>query len=185
MRDTVGVVAAWLGHDPEKASLDQFMEAIDKIQEAVESGQIRTFTGNEYIKDLPKGDSEVILGWSGDAVSLTVDNPNIEFLRPETGWHLWTDNMQVPVGAPHAFTAQKFMDFVYRPEVQADIAAYIQYITPVKGVQEIFREREPELAENQFIFPDEETLSNAFVFRQLDPEEERELDDAFQRVIGA
>jgi spermidine/putrescine transport system substrate-binding protein len=185
MRDTVGLVAASLGHDPEKATLDQFMEAIDKIEEATQSGQVRGFTGNEYIKDVPKGDSVVIIGWSGDAISLTADNPNIAFQYPETGFHLWTDNMQIPVGAPHAFTAQKFMDFVYRPEVMADLTAAINYVCPVDGVKEILAKRDPALAESPFTFPDEETLSNAFVFRQLNAEEERELDEAFQRVIGA
>ncbi len=185
MRDTVGVVAAWLGHDPEKASVDQFMEAIDKIGEAADSGQIRGFTGNEYTKDITKGDSEVILGWSGDAVQLKADNPNIEFVIPESGGHLWTDNMQIPVGAPAAFTAQKMIDFVYRPEVQADIAAYVNYVCPVDGVQAILEKRDPALAKNPLIFPDDAFLENTFIFRGLKPEEEREIDDAFQQVLGA
>ena len=185
MRDTVGVVAAGMGFDPEKASKDEFLEAIARIGEASDSGQIRGFTGNEYTKDITKGDSWVIIGWSGDAVQLEADNPNIKFISPETGVHLWTDNMQIPVGAPNAYTAEKMIDFVYRPEVQADIAEYVNYICPVEGVQEILAERAPELANNQLIFPDDETLSKAFIFRQLKPEEERELDEAFQKVIGA
>ncbi len=185
MRDTVGVVAAGLGHDPEKATLDQFLEAVDKIDEGAQSGQIRSFTGNEFTKDLTKGDSWVIIGWSGDSVQLKVDNPNIEFVAPETGVHLWTDNMQIPVGAPNAFTAQKMIDFVYRPEVQADIAEYVNYICPVEGVQEILAKRDPALASNQLIFPNDKTLSDAFIFRQLNPDEERQLDEAFQQAIGA
>jgi spermidine/putrescine transport system substrate-binding protein len=185
MRDSVGVVAASLGHDPEKASVDQLMEAIDKIGEAAESGQIRGFTGNEYTKDITKGDTWLLIGWSGDAVQLKVDNPNIEFVVPETGAHLWTDNMQIPVGAPHAFTAQKMIDFVYRPEVQADIAAYVNYICPVNGVKEILAKRDPALANNQLIFPDDAFLENTFIFRELNPEEMREIDEAFQQVIGA
>jgi spermidine/putrescine transport system substrate-binding protein len=185
MRDSVGVVAASLGHDPEKASVDEFMEAIDKIGEAADSGQIRGFTGNEYTKDITKGDSSLLIGWSGDAVQLKADNPNIEFVVPETGGHLWTDNMQIPVGAPAAFTAQKMIDFVYRPEVQADIAEYVNYICPVEGVKEILAERDPALAENQLIFPDEAFLADTFIFRGLEPEEEQELDEAFQQVIGA
>jgi spermidine/putrescine transport system substrate-binding protein len=185
MRDTVGVVTAGLGHNPETATLDQFMEAVDKIGEAADSGQIRGFTGNEFSKDLATGDSALVIGWSGDAVQLQVDDPNIRFVAPETGVNLWTDNMQIPVGAPNAYTAQKMIDFVYRPEVQADIAAYVNYICPVEGVQEILAKRDPALAENQLIFPDDETLSNSFIFRELRPEEERQLDEAFQKVIGA
>jgi spermidine/putrescine transport system substrate-binding protein len=185
MRDTVGLVSASMGADPEKASVDEFMEAIDKVQEGVDSGQIRGFTGNEYIKDVPKGDSVVIIGWSGDAVQLKADNPNIEFVLPETGGHLWTDNMQIPVGAPEPFTAEKFIDYVYRPEVQAPIEAYINYICPVNGVKEVLAEQDPALAKNNLIFPSDAFLEDTFIFRGLNPEEERELDDAFQRVIGA
>jgi spermidine/putrescine transport system substrate-binding protein len=185
MRDSVGLVAASQGADPEKASVDEFMEAIDKIQEGVDSGQIRGFTGNEYIKDIPRGETVIAFGWSGDAIVLQGENPNIGFVRPESGFHLWTDNMQIPVGAPAAFTAEKFMDFVYDPEVAVDITAYVNYVCPVEGVQEILEKRDPELAKSQFIFPDEQTLEDAFVFRGLTPEEARELDDAFQQVIGA
>jgi spermidine/putrescine transport system substrate-binding protein len=185
MRDTVGVVAASMGIDPEKASVDELMKAVDKISKASDSGQIRGFTGNEYTKDITKGDSWLIIGWSGDAVQLEADNPNIKFVAPETGVHLWTDNMEIPVGAPHAFTAEKLIDFVYQPEVQADITAYVNYICPVMGVKEILTKRDPALGENQLIFPNDETLSNAFIFRQLKPDEERQLDEAFQKVIGA
>jgi spermidine/putrescine transport system substrate-binding protein len=185
MRDTVGVVAASLGHDPEKASVDQFMEAIDKIGEGADSGQIRGFTGNEYTKDITKGDSWVIIGWSGDAVQLKADDPNIEFVIPESGGHLWTDNMQIPVGAPEPFTAEKFIDFVYQPEVQADIAEYVNYICPVEGVKEILVKRDRAFFDNQLIFPDEAFLEDTFIFRGLKPDEEQQLDDAFQQVLGA
>ena len=110
MRDSVGLVAASMGYDPEKASVDEFLKAVDKIGEGSDSGQIRGFTGNEYTKDITTGDSWAIIGWSGDAVQLTADNPNVRFVAPETGVHLWTDNMQIPVGAPHAYTAEKFID---------------------------------------------------------------------------
>ncbi len=185
MRDAVGVVAAWQGADPETASVDEFMKAIDKIQEESDSGQIRGFTGNEYIKDITKGDSWVIMGWSGDAVQLKADNPNIDFVIPESGSHLWTDNMQIPVGAPHAYTAEKLIDYIYQPEVEAPIAAYVNYICPVNGVKEVLAKTDKSLAENPLIFPDPAFLENTFIFRGLKPEEEQQLDDAFQQVLGA
>jgi len=185
MRDTVGLVTAWQGADPEKATLDDYMKAIDKVQEEVDSGQIRGFTGNEYLKDLPKGDSWVIFGWSGDAVQLKADNPNIDFVLPESGGMLWTDNMQIPVGAPHAFTAEKFIDFIYQPEVQAPIEAYINYICPVNGTEEVIAKADKSLADNPLIFPSPTFLDNTHIFRGLKPDEERQVDDAFQKVIGA
>jgi spermidine/putrescine transport system substrate-binding protein len=184
MRDSVGLVTAWQGGDPEKATVDEYLKAIEKIQEGVDSGQIRGFTGNEYIKDIPKGDSVVIFGWSGDAVQLKADNPNIEFVLPESGGMLWTDNMQIPVGAPHAYTAEKFIDYVYQPEVQAPIEAYVNYICPVNGTKEVIAKTDKELAENPLIFPDEAFLADTHIFRGLKPEEETELNDAFQKLIG-
>ncbi|MEK6228364.1 MAG: spermidine/putrescine ABC transporter substrate-binding protein [Actinomycetota bacterium] len=185
MRDSVGLVMLGMGKDPETGSLDDMLAAVEKIDKASRSGQIRRFTGNEYTKDITKGDSWLIYGWSGDAVSLQADNPNIAFVAPEEGFILSYDIMQIPVGAPHAFTAEKMIDFVYQPEIQAPIAEFVNYVTPVKGVKEILAKKDPKLASSQLIFPSDETLKRAKIFRTLKPDEERKLTTAFQKVIGA
>lgn len=186
MRDTVGLVMLGMGKDPQSfQGLDDAMAAIEKIDKAAKDGQIRRFTGNDYLKDLPKGDSWLVFGWSGDAVQLESDNNNIKFLQPQEGFMLWTDNMQIPVGAPHAYTAEVFMNYVYDPEVQAKITAYVNYVPPVKGVQEIIRRTDPKLAESPLVFPDAETQKRARIFRPLTPDEENQLNTAFQKVIGA
>jgi spermidine/putrescine transport system substrate-binding protein len=182
MRDTVGSVLLGEGIDPEQASLDEVMAAIEKIEKAAKDGQIRGFPGQGYVKDILKGDSHAILGWSGDAVQLVLDNKNIRHRQPEEGFMVFTDSMQVPVGAPHAFTAQKMMDFVYRPEIQAAITEYVNYVPPVKGAREILEKKNPEIAENELIFPD---LSNAHNFKTFSAEEENQIDSAFQRASGA
>jgi spermidine/putrescine transport system substrate-binding protein len=182
MRDTVGSVLLGEGIKPEQASLDQVMTAIDKIGKASKDGQIRRFTGNEYTKDIVKGDSTAILGWSGDAVQLTADNKNIGYNQPKEGFMIFTDSMQVPVGAPHAYTAEKMMDFVYDPEIQALITAYVNYVPPVKGAREVLQKQDPKVAENKLIFPD---LTNAHNFKTFSPAEEQQIDAAFQRAVGA
>ncbi len=182
MRDTVGSVLLGQGTKPEDASKDQVMEAIEKIEKASKDGQIRRFTGNEYTRDLIKGDSIAILGWSGDAVQLTADNKNISFKQPKEGFMIFTDSMQVPVGAPHAFTAQKMMDFVYDPEIQAAITAYVNYVPPVKGTKDVLLKADPDIARSELVFPD---LSKAHNFKTFPPADERDIDAAFQRAIGA
>jgi spermidine/putrescine transport system substrate-binding protein len=186
MRDSVGLVMLGMGEDPETfKGVDPALKAIEKIDKASKSGQVRGFTGNEYTKDITKGDSWLIYGWSGDAITLQADDPNIRFVHPDEGWTFSTDNMQVPVGAPHAFTAEKFIDFVYRPEIQAALAAAISYVTPVKGVREVLERTHPELASSPLIFPSGEILKQAKIFRDLKPDEERQINEAFQKVIGA
>jgi spermidine/putrescine transport system substrate-binding protein len=182
MRDSVGSVLLARGVDPEKATKKQALDAIEMLEKASRDGQIRRFTGNEYTKDLLKGDSHAILGWSGDAVQLTAENENVKFKQPDDGFMIFTDSMQVPVGAPHAYTAQKMMDFVYDPEIQAAITAYVNYVPPVKGTRDILLEQDPDIANNELIFPD---LSSAHNFKTFPPEEEREIEEAFQRAIGA
>ena len=182
LRDTVGSVLLAEGKNPEDATLEDAMAAIEKVEKASKDGQIRRFTGNDFTKDLLKGDSVAVLGWSGDSVQLQLDDPKIKFAQPEEGYMVFTDSMQIPVGAPHAFAAQKMIDFIYIPEVQAKITAYVNYVPPVKGVKEILAKDSPEVAENPLIFPD---LSEAHSLKTFDAKEEQELESAFQRAVGA
>jgi spermidine/putrescine transport system substrate-binding protein len=185
MRDSVGLVMLGMGNDPARDGQDAALEAIQKIKQASDDGQIRRFTGNDFTRDLLKGDAWASVAWSGDSIQLKADNPDIRFLRPEEGTMLFSDNMMIPVGAPHAYTAQKMMDFVYDPRIQAGISAYVNYVTPVKGVKEILAESDPELAEEPLIFPSEADLEKLRIFRSLSPKEDDQLSKAFQAVVGA
>ena len=133
------------------------------IKKAVDSGQIRQFTGNDYSGPLAKGDLAAAMSWSGDVVQLSADNANLVWNLPESGGDIWTDNMLIPKGGD-VFTASTYMNFVYDPEVAAKIAAYVNYVTPVKGAKEEAAKIDPELADNPLIFPDDETLSKVAIF---------------------
>jgi spermidine/putrescine transport system substrate-binding protein len=69
--------------------------------------------------------------------------------------------------------------------VQVDITEWVNYVCPVEGVRDLLERRDPELAESELIFPSPETLANSTDLRPLEPEEEREMEEAFQRVLGA
>lgn len=181
--ETVPLVMACEGLNPDKASEADWMKAIKKIEGAVESGQIRRFTGNDYQQDLTSGNAVAVIGWSGDAVQLQSDNPNIEFRMPTEGCSLWSDNMVIPVGAPNPTAAEAWMNYVYEPEVQANIAEYVNYVTPVEGVREVLAKREPALAKNQLIFPSEEFTAKCFTQPKLSAEELQNVTQAFDAVI--
>jgi spermidine/putrescine transport system substrate-binding protein len=182
MRDTVPLVMKADGVDPEEATDEDWLAAIDKIEQAAASGQIRDFTGNDYADDLTRGDVVAAIGWSGDAIQLQADNPNIEWRMPDEGCMLWTDNMLIPVGAPNTAAALAFMDYVYDPEVAADITEYVQYVSPVAGVKEILVERDPKIANNQLIFPDEKFTEDCTI--QVSPEDEQTVTEAFESVLS-
>jgi spermidine/putrescine transport system substrate-binding protein len=183
MRDTVPLVMKAEGVDVDDAAEEDWLKAIDKIKGAVDSGQIRRFTGNDYARDLTKGDVVAAIGWSGDAVQLQADNPNIEWRMPSEGCIIWSDNMVIPVGAPNTAAALGFMDFVYDPQVQADIAAYVNYVTPVDGVKEILAKEEPEVARNQLIFPSDSFTKDCSTQPTVSGEEETKVTEAFESLL--
>ncbi|WP_205528564.1 ABC transporter substrate-binding protein [Desertimonas flava] len=186
MRDTIGLILLSLGVDISTIeSFDEAAEAFEKLEQAKSDGQIRSFTGNDYISDLETGNFAACIGWSGDVASLSVDNPNIRFVIPEEGGTSWADAMVLPKGAANVEQAAKWMDFVYDPEQAAQITAYVQYVSPVKGVQEEVAKIDPELAENPLVFPDEETISRVHTFANLSEDVEAEFDEAFSSIVGA
>ena len=73
------------------------------------------------------------IGWSGDAVQLQADNPNIEWRMPTEGCILWSDNMVIPVGAPNPTAAEAWINYVYDPVNQAQIEAYSTTSARSKG----------------------------------------------------
>jgi spermidine/putrescine transport system substrate-binding protein len=186
MRDTIPVMLLAAGIDPAEATKEQWLEQIDKLKTNVDNGQIRRFTGNDYVQDLAKGTVVAAIGWSGDAVQAQFDNPNIQYVQPTQGCALWSDNMMIPVGAPDTAAAYEFMNYVYEPENMAQIVEWVNYISPVAGVKEILEKKDPELANNELIFPSEEFLSKCSTTDSPPGEaaDVREVEVAFQNVLA-
>jgi spermidine/putrescine transport system substrate-binding protein len=185
VRETVPLVMKCEGINPDEATEADWMKAIEKIKAAAESGQVRRFTGNDYARDLTSGDAVAVIGWSGDAVQLQADNPNLEWRMPTEGCMLWSEDMVIPVGAPNPTAAEAFMNFVYEPEVQANIAEYVNYVTPVEGVKQVFEKKEPELAKNQLIFPSSSFTKNCSATPVFKSEaEEQKVIKAFDAVLN-
>jgi spermidine/putrescine transport system substrate-binding protein len=184
VREAVPLVMKCEGVDPNEASEADWMKAIEKLKSASESGQIRSFTGNDYAQDLTSGNVVAVMGWSGDAVQLQEDNPNLEWRMPTEGCMLWSEDMVIPVGAPNPTAAEAFMNYVYEPEVQANIAEYVNYVTPVEGVKEVLAKREPKLAENQLIFPSASFTKKCSGTPVIEGEEEQNIIKAFDAVLN-
>jgi spermidine/putrescine transport system substrate-binding protein len=184
-RDSATLVMLGQGKDPASATLDDVMAAIDKIGEESGKQQIRQFTGNDYTKGFASGDLWVVVAYSGDVVQLKADNPKLEFLIPEEGAVLWTDNMLLPQKPPHPYTAETMMNYVYDPVIAAQIAAYVNYVTPVTGAKEELAKTDPDTANNQLIFPSDETLAKLKPYPTLSLEDERTATEAMQKVTGA
>jgi spermidine/putrescine transport system substrate-binding protein len=181
--DTVNLFLLEMGSDPTKVDPAAFDEVIAKLQKAVDAGQIRQFTGNDYTGPLSKGDVWASIAWSGDIVQLQASNPKLKFVIPDAGGATSVDTMVIPLGG-NVYTASTYMNFFYQPEVMAQVEAWVNYIPPVKGVKEAITEIDPALAENPLIFPPPEVRAKLYEYEPaaLDVPEYQEK---WQAVIGA
>jgi spermidine/putrescine transport system substrate-binding protein len=185
MRDTVGMVLLALGKDPADFTDADFEAAITELRNARDAGQFRGFTGNDYTSGLASGEIAACLAWTGDVVQLKADNPALGYALPSTGHMLWSDNFVIPNLAKHKKNAETLINFYYDPEVFKDVAAWVNYIPPVKGTRDALTADDPETADNTLIFPDEEVRSRSHVFRGLSEDEETQYNELFQGLIGA
>ncbi|MFF7446867.1 MULTISPECIES: extracellular solute-binding protein [unclassified Streptomyces] len=185
MRDSVGMTLLDMGKDPANFTADDYDAAIARIQKAVDKGQIRRFTGNDYTSDLSSGDFAACIAWAGDVVQLKADSPDIDFLIPDSGYITSTDNMLIPNKARHKTNAERLIDFFYEPKPAAELAAYINYVTPVDGVKAELEKLDPDAANNPLIIPDKAMAAKSHAFRSLSSKEETEFEVKFAKLTGA
>jgi len=191
MRDTVGLILLSQGIDiTSDSSLteDAFMNAIDFLAGKVSDGQVARIKGNSYSEDLTNGDTIAAIAWSGDTVQLNLSagTEKYGFFIPESGGTISADEFIVPMGATHKKNVEALINYYYDPKNAAELAAWVNYVTPVVGAQEEAAKIDPALAQNQLIFPSEEFLKNVKSFRSLTGAEEASFARAFQEIrLGA
>jgi len=185
MRDTVGLVLCEMGKDPAKFTDDDFDAAMAMLQKAKDAGQLKGFTGNDYTDGLTKGDIAACVAWTGDVVQLQFENDKVQYALPQAGFTLWSDNFVIPALAKHKKNAETLINYYYDPAVMAQVEAWVNYIPPVVGTKAALAKDDPDTADNPLIFPSDEVLSRAKVFRGLTAEEETKYSRAYSDLTAS
>ncbi|QKE84276.1 spermidine/putrescine ABC transporter substrate-binding protein [Arthrobacter sp. NEB 688] len=188
-RDTVALVMQSQGVDITGGwGRTQFENAVAVIEQKMSEGYIRRIKGNSYLEDLKSGNAIAGIVWSGDLFVLRAEteNDNWEFVIPESGGTLWSDNMMVPITSTHRRNAMTLMDYYYEPAVAAQVAAWVNYVCPVQGAQEELAKSDPDLAESPFIFPSAQYIkdNNIQGFPALSPQDDQAYSAIWQKVQG-
>jgi len=183
MGDTIGLALLLNGDDPGAVTDQTFDRAVATVQGALDTGQVRQFTGNEYSSLLAKGDVWACMAWSGDLVQLQFDNPHLKWIQPTEGSMIWTDQLMIPKGGD-AFTASTLINWYYDPKIAAQAADWINYISPVKGAKEALLADDPEIAKNVLIFPTDAMLAKAKLF-DVNAANNDDYKAQFQALLGA
>jgi spermidine/putrescine transport system substrate-binding protein len=182
MRDTMLFMLLIDGADPADFTLTEFEKGIDRLQKAVSDGQVRRFTGNDYLDDLRSGNVVACESWSGDIPQL--GDPKFKWVAPEEGFAIWSDNMLVPNLSPHKANAEALMNFYYQPEIAAQLEAWNYYFCPVLGAGQYIGEFDKAAVDDPLIFPSEEFLKNAHQFMSLGTDEKQYTQLFSQTMTG-
>ena len=184
MRDGLGMFLMSQGHSPQDPTLETVQKAVDLIKEQKDKGQIRRFTGNDYADDLAAGNIIVAQAYSGDVVQLQKDNPDLQFVVPETGSSTFIDTMVIPYTTQNQKAAEAWINYVYDRANYAKLIATTKYVPVLSDMTDELNKIDPELAKNPLINPSKETLAKLKSWAPLTDEQTQEFNKAYAAVTG-
>jgi len=182
MEDTVAFALLAVGKDPSKFTDDDFGAAMAYIQKAKDAGQVRAYSGNDYLSDFTQGNTVVTMAYSGDVAALGIDYLKTVF--PQEGSLSWYDNMCIPNYARHKTNAEKLMNYYLQPKVAAELDDYIDYIPVVGGAVDALKALDAEAASNPLIVPSDRELATAKPFMSITVGKLDEYTKKFLQVTG-
>ena len=149
---SLGLLA--LGIDPEKSTQADWKKAADLLTKQRNNGLVRQYYDQSYIKALENGDTWITQAWSGDIYQANnTGYPHLKFVVPKEGVMVWTDNMLIPLHAKHPVDALKWINYYYQPKVAAQVADWVNYVTPVPAAKPILMKQDPAVGKSPLVFP--------------------------------
>ncbi|GGP04457.1 ABC transporter substrate-binding protein [Nonomuraea glycinis] len=189
-----GMIA--LGIDPEKSTEADWQKAGAKLKAQREDGIVRKYYDQNYIDAVSKGDIWVTMAWSGDVFQRQLAGEPVKFVVPDEGGTIWTDNLMIPKGAANPVDAMMLMDYLYKPEVAAELDEYIQFVTPVPAVQDLLRKKADsatgedkqallDMIDSPLMFPTEADYAKLRTYTPLTTAQEQVFNPIFQSITQA
>jgi spermidine/putrescine transport system substrate-binding protein len=183
MEDTVAFALLAIGKDPAKFTDGDFAASLDYVKQAKAAGQIRQFSGNDYLSDFQQGNTAATMAYSGDVAQLGMANLKTVDV-PKEGMLSWSDNMVIPNYARHKKNAEMLMNFYYQPTIAAELSDYVDYIPPVNGAVAALRKLDPATAKIPLIVPTAEMTAKAHPFQNLTVAQLNNYTNQFQQISG-
>ncbi|HET7356174.1 MAG TPA: spermidine/putrescine ABC transporter substrate-binding protein [Nocardioidaceae bacterium] len=166
-----------LGIDAEKSTVDDWKKAAAWLEKV--KPNVRKYYEQDYVQALVNGDIWLTQAWSGDIFQSNLSGSKLKFLIPQEGGLLWTDNFLILKQAQNPVDAMMLMDYYYQPDKAAEVAEWVNYITPVPKAQPIVLQdaaaaKKPadakylkSVADSYAVFPTEKTYNQVSVGRVL------------------
>ncbi len=159
-RDSFAVALMRLGYSMNSRSKKELIEARDELIK--QKPLVYAYQGDEVKDTMVAGDAALAVCWSGEAVAMLSENSDLKYIIPKEGTNLWFDSLVIPKGAKNKTYAEKFINFLLRPDIAARNAEYIEYSTPIIEAIDMLPE---ELRNSKTAYPDKDSLQNTEIFK--------------------
>ncbi|MGV0606776.1 polyamine ABC transporter substrate-binding protein [Mycolicibacterium sp. XJ1904] len=183
-QDGLGMIMQSQGGDPASPNTESVQNAVNLVREQNDRGQIRRFTGNDYADDLAAGNVVVAQAYSGDVVQLQADNPDLQFVVPETGGTDFLDTMVIPYTTQNQKAAEAWIDFVYDRANYAKLIAFTQFVPVLSDMTAELDRIDPNLGKNELINPPRSTLDRIKAWAPLEDEQKQQYATMYAEVTG-
>ena len=185
-QDGLGLVMLSQGNSVEDPTTETVQKAADMVREQKDKGQIRRFTGNDYSEDLAAGNIIIAQAYSGDVVQLQKDNPDLQFVVPESGGITSIDTMVIPYTTQNQKAAEAWINYIYDRANYAKLVACIQYVPVLSDMADELNKIDPALASNPLVNPPQEILDRLKVWKApLTDEQTQEFNTIYTAITGA
>ena len=178
VRDAFGVTLKYLGYSLNSIDLDELTEAKNLLIEQKPLVQAYVI---DQVRDKMIG-NEAALGviYSGEAIYTQKENPNLEYVIPKEGSNIWIDSWVIPKNAEHKENAEKFINFLCRPDIALMNFEYITYSTPNEAARELIEDES--IRNSEIAFPDLSKYDNLETFQYLGTEADQVYGNLWNKV---
>lgn len=170
-RDAFAIAAHKLGMSINPSTAEEVALAIEELK--VQKSLVQAYVMDEIFDKMEGGEAAVGVYYSGDAITMTTDNPDLAWVFPQEGVTLSIDNMCIPAGSTNKEAAEMFINFMCEVDVGVANCEYIGYSTPSTAVREQLSD---ELRQSPIAYPGDEVMAKAQLFTSLSDEINQELD---------
>ena len=183
VRDAFMVALKKDGYSMNSESKDELEQAKQELID--QKPLVQAYVIDQVRDKMIGGEAAVGVIYSGEMLYIQDEVANLgldydlEYVIPEEGTNLWLDSWVIPKNAKNKENAEKWIDFMCRPEIAKANFEYITYPTPNKGAFELLDE---EMQNNKAVFPDIDSLKNSEVYKYLGDETDAVYNELWKEV---
>ncbi|MBW4578525.1 MAG: spermidine/putrescine ABC transporter substrate-binding protein [Tildeniella nuda ZEHNDER 1965/U140] len=153
-REVMGATLRSLGYSYNSSNPQEIKQAYEKL--TLLKPAIASFTTDAWRDQLIAGDLLIAMGYSADAMAVTLANPALKYAIPSSGTSLWSDTMVIPKTAPNPDVAYAWINYVLQPSVAVQMTERLNFATPNQSAHD---QLPAPLRDNEILFPSENLLT--------------------------